>query len=231
MQKIFTDGSSRGNPGPGGWGTIVLSGNKVIEYGGRNKSTTNNRMELNAVIEGLSNVMQDIPVSVYTDSSYVAKGSQFWIKGWKNNSWMTQQKTEVLNKDLWEKMDKVLEGKKITWNVIKGHAGVPGNERCDKIATSFADDVDIELFNGNSSDYKVDLDNVKADSMQVKDNSRKGVKPYSYLSLVGKELRRHKTWSECEDCVKGKSDVKFRKAISKEDEEEIIKSWGFQKPE
>lgn len=231
MQKIFTDGASRGNPGPGGWGAILKNGDTVRELGGGEKNTTNNRMELTAVIEALRVADNDSSIAVYTDSTYVAKGAQFWIYGWKKNNWMTKQKSEVLNKDLWEEMGQVLKGKKIEWNIVKGHRGIPGNVRCDQIATLFADGSDVSLFDGKIKDYKIDLDNISEDEGIVKDSSRKGAKPFSYLSLVDGVLRRHATWEECKKCVDGAKGAKFRKAVSKEDEDEIISGWGYKKPE
>jgi ribonuclease HI len=147
---IFTDGSSRGNPGPGGWGSIVLHGAIVTELGGGESHTTNNRMELTAVIEALEFVSKltsnpstklragnsSLATTVNTDSSYVLNGATKWLSGWQKNNWKTKAKGEVLNQDLWERLADVLgELPKVSWNLIKGHSGVPANERCDVIAT------------------------------------------------------------------------------------------------
>ena len=142
---IYTDGSSRGNPGPGGWAAITLKGKEVKELGGREEHTTNNRMELKAAIEGLKAVPAGSKVHVIADSEYVVKGITLWIKGWIAKNWRTAAKKPVLNQDLWQELLKVAEGKSIEWKVVLGHSGVAQNERADVIATSFADNVLIEL--------------------------------------------------------------------------------------
>ncbi len=144
---IFTDGASRGNPGPGGWAVVIVDREEVTELGGAERETTNNRMELTAVIEAFAFVeieTSDVdsipqPINIYTDSSYVLKGAQSWLKGWLKNDWKTKTKDDVLNKDLWQRLATVMEGKEITWHLVKGHVGIAGNDQCDKIATAFAD--------------------------------------------------------------------------------------------
>lgn len=142
---IYTDGSSRGNPGPGGWAAIVISEKGTRELGGREDHTTNNRMELKAAIEGLKAVPTGSKVLVYADSEYVVKGITLWIKGWMAKNWRTTARKPVLNQDLWQELHKATEGKNIEWKVVLGHSGVRLNERADEIATSFADDVPISL--------------------------------------------------------------------------------------
>jgi ribonuclease HI len=151
---IYTDGSSRGNPGPGGWAAIIMqnakgktqNGNASIrEIGGREEHTTNNRMELKAAIEGLKAVPTESKITLYADSKYVVKGITIWIRSWLAKNWRTVAKKPVLNQDLWQELLKVTEGKDIKWKVIPGHAGIKYNERADVIATSFADGVPIEL--------------------------------------------------------------------------------------
>ena len=106
---IFTDGSSRGNPGPGGWGSVIVTADeKVMELGGGESHTTNNRMELNAAAEGLAHAPKDSAIEVFTDSSYVINGITKWIKGWKRNGWMTKTKDDLLNKDHWMNLDDAL---------------------------------------------------------------------------------------------------------------------------
>jgi ribonuclease HI len=152
--SIFTDGSSRGNPGPGGWGAIVSAKDEVRELGGREDNTTNNRMELSAAINALVYVDENdigTDVLVHTDSKYVIKGITSWVSGWKRNGWKTANKTDVINRDLWEALSFVSSGLSIKWKYVEGHAGHPGNERCDQIATSFADNVVTQLYHGGSS--------------------------------------------------------------------------------
>jgi len=224
---IFSDGSSRGNPGRGGFGAIVIENGIVREIGGRENHTTNNRMELLGVITALSFISSGNEITVNTDSAYVVNGITKWIYGWQKNGWKNSEKEDVANKDLWQNFIEVIKGKKIKWNVVSGHSGIPGNERCDEIATSFADDKDIKLFNGKLSDYKIDITNLKGDGIKKKKKTNSKMSAYSYLSLVEGKLQKHKTWAECEKRVKGvKGNVKFKKAISEENEREIMKEWN-----
>ena len=154
---IYTDGSSRGNPGPGGWGSIVVHGKDVTELGGREDVTTNNRMELMAAIEGLRLVDQLDSITLYSDSQYVIKGMTEWIGGWQKKGWKNSQKKAVLNRDLWEMLLEVSKDKNITWTYVKGHAENPGNNRCDEIATSFADNEPTKLYKGDLSSYSIKL--------------------------------------------------------------------------
>ncbi len=148
---IYTDGSSRGNPGPGGWGAIV-AGKTVQEIGGRESQTTNNRMELTAAIEALK-LNPAEPITVFSDSEYVIKGITEWIHGWIKRGWKNAQKKAVLNQDLWEKLYDLTDGKDITWKYVRGHVGTPGNERCDVIATSYADGEPVALYSGPVDKY------------------------------------------------------------------------------
>ena len=227
---IFTDGSSRGNPGPGGWGAIICENNKVTELGGRENLTTNNRMELFGAIKALSLIKSDDgEIVLNTDSSYLINGITKWVCGWQKKCWKTSLKEGVVNRDLWEKLIGVSENKKIKWNYVSGHSGVPGNERCDEIATAFADNKKPELFEGKKNSYKVDLADLAGSSIKKTSSGSKKNKSvaYSYLSLVDGVLRKHKTWADCEKRVKGvKGGVKYKKAISEEDESQIMAEWG-----
>lgn len=155
MITIYTDGSSRGNPGPGGWAAIIMDDVRVVELGGREDHTTNNRMELMGAIKGVeyTSTLGDSPLEVYTDSEYVMKGITEWIKGWQLRGWRTAAKKPVLNQDLWQKLVLVTDEKKIEWKYVAGHSGHELNDRCDEIATSFADDLNISLYNGARSKY------------------------------------------------------------------------------
>jgi ribonuclease HI len=224
---IFTDGSSRGNPGPGGFGAIVIYDGEIKEIGGREEHTTNNRMELLGVITALSSVSDDYEIIVNTDSSYVVNGITKWVYGWMKNGWRNSMKEDVVNRDLWEKLIEVSEGKKIKWNVVSGHSGIPGNERCDQIATSYADNKKSDLYNGKIFNYSIDITDLKGDGTKKKKKTNSKVPGYSYLSLVNGVFKKHKDWSSCEREVKGiKGKVKFKKAISADDERNIMKEWG-----
>jgi ribonuclease HI len=231
---IFTDGASRGNPGPGGWGGIVISGGKILELGGRADHTTNNQMEITAAIrslEAISKKEAKKPIEIYTDSSYLINGITKWVHGWQRKDWITTAKEEVLNKELWQELIRVSGGKNIEWKYIGGHRGVPGNERCDEIATAFADKKEVKFYKGAIEKYPVDVLNIKVDKNKSEkrsgDRSRSKAKAYSYLSLIDGKLMKHDTWEECEKRVKGKSGAKFKKALSAEDEERIWKEWGM----
>ena len=247
--KIFTDGAARGNPGPGGWGAILIfpagkikiandesrmtNNDWVQELGGKEKHTTNNRMELLAVIKSLDFINQQPTinnlrqVTVHTDSSYVLKGAKTWVHSWVKGKWKTKAKQDVLNKDLWQKYLKVSKGLDIEWKLLPGHSGIPANERCDVIATNFADDKRPKLYSGTVENYNIDLSNsvsLKAKSQKLKARSSRSP-AYSYVSMVKEIIKTHKTWAECEKRVKGVSNTKFKKSFSLEDENAIIKEW------
>ena len=155
---VCTDGSSRGNPGPGGWAVILMSqsGNRVREYGGYASMTTNNKMELTAAIEALDKIKdKDADVIIHSDSAYVINGITSWIFGWEKNGWRTSDKKPVLNNDLWKKLAILTRSHKgkVNWVKVKGHAGVEFNERADKICTAFADKIKIDLFDGEYDEY------------------------------------------------------------------------------
>lgn len=155
MITIYTDGSSRGNPGPGGWGAIVLDEVRAVELGGREDHTTNNRMELMGAISALefTDALEPTPITLYTDSEYVMKGMTEWVDGWQKRGWRTASKKPVLNQDLWQRLILAADGKEISWKYVPGHSGHAENERCDEIATAFADDLTITLYNGAASEY------------------------------------------------------------------------------
>lgn len=132
--EIYSDGACSGNPGVGGYGAILRSGGKEKEISGCEAMTTNNRMELLAVISSLEALKRHCSVRVMTDSTYVVKGMTEWIDGWIRNNWRNSQKKEVLNRDLWERLLKASKSHKIEWIWIKGHNGHPENERCDQLA-------------------------------------------------------------------------------------------------
>ncbi len=157
---IYTDGSSRGNPGKGGWGAIIMTPEEVIELGGREDHTTNNRMELLGAIMGLREIGKEAKeVEVCTDSQYVKKGMTEWIDGWIAKGWKGSTKKPVLNKELWQDLKKEEDrlkksGVKVTWKYVPAHVGVVMNERADTIATMCADDAnDLRLYRGPRNEY------------------------------------------------------------------------------
>tara|TARA_B100000459_G_scaffold142638_1_gene103445 strand:+ start:572 stop:1015 length:444 start_codon:yes stop_codon:yes gene_type:complete len=132
--EIFTDGACSGNPGPGGWGAILRFKDQEKELSGGAQETTNNRMELQAAIEGLRALKRPMRVAIHTDSTYVKDGITKWIVNWKWNGWKTAAKKPVKNIDLWQALDDVMSGHHVEWHWVKGHAGHPENERADALA-------------------------------------------------------------------------------------------------
>jgi ribonuclease HI len=230
---IFTDGSSRGNPGPGGWGSVVVKDNEVTELGGGEKNTTNNRMELTAAVEGLKRAEKgtDGEITVYTDSSYVINGITKWIHGWKRNGWKTKTKEDVLNKDLWMKLSEELAERTVQWKYVGGHVGILGNERCDHIATAFADGREVKLYDGPIGGYdlpgilNISLDEARAASKKS-DSSHARAKAFSYISSVNGVIEVHHSWAECEKRVKGVRGARFKKALDAAEEKAIVREFG-----
>lgn len=134
MIETFTDGACAGNPGPGGWGVLIVDGAKQIELCGGEVATTNNRMELLATIKALEATVGAPLVRVTTDSQYVKNGITQWIHGWKRNGWRTADRKPVKNQDLWQALDAARTGRAVEWHWVRGHDGHPGNERADALA-------------------------------------------------------------------------------------------------
>ncbi len=132
--QLFTDGACKGNPGIGGWGALIKQAKGVNELKGFQIHTTNNRMELVAVIEGLKSINKNENIQIITDSKYVKNGMNQWIVNWKNNGWRTASKKPVKNKELWQELDTLVQNYNINWKWVKGHSGDPGNERADQLA-------------------------------------------------------------------------------------------------
>jgi ribonuclease HI len=131
---IYTDGACKGNPGPGGWGVFLKAGQAEREVWGGVPRTTNNRMELTAVIQGLTVLTRPCKVILYTDSEYVRQGITTWIHGWRQRGWLTADRKPVKNQDLWQQLDALNTKHEVDWRWVKGHAGDPGNERADALA-------------------------------------------------------------------------------------------------
>ena len=138
---IYTDGACRGNPGPGGWGALLVYNGSEKELFGGEAQTTNNRMELKAAIEALKALKRPCSLTLYTDSKYVQNGIQQWIRGWKAKGWKTAAKKPVKNVDLWKELDEQVGKHDISWQWVKGHAGVEGNERADQLANKGIDEM------------------------------------------------------------------------------------------
>jgi ribonuclease HI len=137
--EIYTDGACRGNPGPGGWAAVIMLGEHEKELSGAEALTTNNRMELTAVIRALEALKRPVAARIYTDSQYVRRGITEWLHAWKARAWRTADKKPVKNQDLWQRLDAVSAAHRLEWHWVPGHAGVPGNERVDRLANEAID--------------------------------------------------------------------------------------------
>ena len=135
---LYTDGACLGNPGPGGWGVVLNWDGQTRELSGGRTETTNNQMELTAVIRGLEALKRPVPLHIVTDSKYVMQGVTQWMQGWKRNGWRTTAKKPVANRELWEQLDSLLDRHQVSWEWVKGHSGHPQNERCDELASAQA---------------------------------------------------------------------------------------------
>jgi ribonuclease HI len=234
---VFTDGASKRNPGPGGWGVIIITPDgRVTELGGGSEHTTNNKMELTGAVQALAHVRGESgPVAIYTDSTYVIQGMTGWVHGWRRRGWKTAAGTDVLNRELWEELAALADARPrrtITWHYVRGHVGIPGNERVDEIADAFATHTPVTLYDGPLSSYPIRVLELPADTTapsRPATASPGGAKaaPYSYLSVVDGKPMRHRTWSECEQRVKGRSGAKYKKAASAADEAAILRQWHF----
>jgi len=211
---IITDGACSGNPGRGGWATIVIQGTKTQEYSGTAPDTTNNRMELTAALIGLQNTPNDREIHLYTDSQYLINGITKWVKGWQKNGWKTRTGDPVENKDLWEALI-IHTHLGVHWHHVKGHAGHIHNERANLLAQQQA---------GSRTAIS---------STVTAPRVRKTTGPTSephfpcYVSLVTGVLERHATWDECKEATHGVSGAKFKKVASIAEYQAQLRSWGI----
>ncbi|MDP8923517.1 MAG: ribonuclease HI [Chloroflexota bacterium] len=211
----YTDGSCIGNPGPGGWGVHVeLADGGVVEAGGGELRTTNNRMELRAAIEALRLTADAPAVIIVTDSQYVRRGVTAWLAGWRRNGWRTATGKPVENQDLWREVGG-LASERVEWRWTRGHAGTPGNERCDEIARAFSTGIRrLDESSGGRPPAPA----------SAPDAVPGGVR---YLSLVDGVAARHASWPECERQVRGVRGARFKKARSEAEERAIVAEWGL----
>jgi ribonuclease HI len=236
---IYTDGASRGNPGPSGWGAVILvgppAGGYAMEIAGGSKKATNNQMELQAVLEVLSDSgarAHKGPVIVYSDSAYVVNGLNSWVYGWEKKGWITSTKTPVENKTIWVKLLELLKeyGKRLSIEKVSGHAGDLYNERCDELAVNAALGKKETHFKGAQKDYDKFLEEIGTTKKSARGGSALGRKKstgqaYSYVSMVGGKVYADKTWKECEARVKGKKGAKYQKVFSKAEETSLVQDY------
>jgi ribonuclease HI len=190
-------------------------------------------MELTGPIEALSLLRSTPgPLALYTDSTYVIRGIQEWIPNWQRRGWRTIEGKDVLNRELWERLWDLVKSRqeRVEWHYVRGHVGIPGNERVDEIANAFALQEDPGLYEGPLGEYPVRIFDIPEDtrlpSASAGTSKSKNAKAYSYLSVVDGVPMRHVNWADCEQRVKGRSGARFKKSTSAEDEAEILRSWG-----
>ena len=233
---VFTDGSSRGNPGPGGWGAVIVDNNtgKVWELGGREDNTTNNRMEMTAAKEALAFIESrkiEGTIEIHTDSAYLLGGVTGWVFGWEKNGWKTSTGDPVLNQDIWKELGALnfrLKSKRtVNWEKVSGHSGLRGNERVDEIATSSADNEQVLLFTGSVFEYMKliggGMFDVNPETATKKSSSSK--KAYSYVSMVNGKIEIDHDWDTCKKRVHGESNARYKKVVSAEEERSLIAEW------
>jgi ribonuclease HI len=237
---IYTDGACSGNPGPGGYGSIITDFKMVSELGEFYPQTTNNRMEMQAVISALQFCLERYSsvssLQIFTDSVYVIRGATQWLFGWKKRGWKTADGKDVTNQDLWQVMDRLLfqisttYSLKIKWSFIRGHKGIHGNERCDEIGVALSKRQSIELYSGVVENYLFDISQLPTEEalpdMKSVGSSSAEKKETWYLSLINNKVTKYTTWKECEAAVKGRPGVKFKKVSSSSEEAELLKAWG-----
>jgi ribonuclease HI len=233
----FTDGASKGNPGPGGWGVVIATPDgHVTELGGGAPHTTNNKMELAGAIAALTHLRDTrAPLAIYTDSTYVIQGIGAWVHNWRRRGWKTATGGDVLNRDSWETLWELTTergARAITWHYVRGHVGIPGNERVDEIADGFATGKPVTLYDGPLAGYGIAIMDLPDDTtVPARSKAAGGAgraakgAAFSYLSYVDGKAMRHATWAECERRVKGRSGARFKKATSAAEQAEILKAW------
>ncbi|UFP93764.1 ribonuclease HI [Gloeobacter morelensis] len=199
MFRIATDGACTGNPGPGGWAALVVGEGTYEEVFGFEPHTTNNRMEMRAVIEGLARVPADARVKVLTDSQYVIKGMSEWLPGWKRRGWITAAGKPVENQDLWEALERAA-GRRVLWEHVRGHTGHPENERANTLAQTAARGGAPRAAPANGT---------------------------TYLSLVDGRLSRSASWSACQALVQGVSGARYKKCRNRAEELDAVVAWGL----
>lgn len=233
---IFTDGACLGNPGPGGWGLIFADqAGQVVEKGGYQAQTTNNRMEMQAILESMKLLHNKKGKCIlYSDSTYALKGLTEWLPAWRSQNWTTSSGKPVANEDLWRQMAEEYDrlsrrsDLEIKWQYVKGHAGLPGNERADAIASGFASQSSLELYEGERAEYPTSLEVPSSLPVAPKKPKPKGGKaPYGYVSYVEEQFHFDRQWRDCEARVKGrKGKVLFRKVFSEEEKELFRQRWS-----
>jgi ribonuclease HI len=229
--EIYTDGASRGNPGPGGWAAILILKDQAVELAGRKDGATNNQMELLGAEQALAYVCEHMPegtVLLHVDSTYVLNGITRWVDGWERNGWITTAKKPVENKIQWQNLLKLRNqlGKRLELVKVAGHSGHVYNDRCDELAVASALNQKPALFSGTKEQYEAYLKAFPPKSVKKPASKTKSTaKAYSYVSSVGGKVYADKTWADCEKRVKGKAGAKYKKVYSKGEETSLLQDY------
>jgi ribonuclease HI len=234
---LFTDGACSGNPGPGGWACVLsLPDGRARELAGREPQTTNNRMEMRAVLEGLKAVAHlEGPALVHTDSTYVLGGMTKWLAGWKRRGWRTAAGEPVKNEDLWRALDAARDARGrggVQWRWVRGHDGHDANERCDELAVAESRGRPVELYDGPLLAYPYGS-LAPSDALVLPETKPRSASPElsagpaTYLSYVDGKLERHGAWKDCEARVKGRGGAKFKKVRGADEERATLRAWGL----
>lgn len=235
---IYSDGACSGNPGPGGWAAVIIfPEGRVLELGGGERPTTNNRMEMKGAIAALAAVQdRPEPVKLYTDSGLLVNGINGWIHGWKKKGWLTAAGQPVVNRDLWELLDSLALARKgrLSWGHVKGHAGHEINERCDVIAVAFSKGQHLKLYEGPAVGCGYSLFEPGPAHLHGAGGPKKPSRPKPpkhgyYLSLVNGSVHRDDAWPACQARVSGVSGAKFKKVAGAADEAAALALWGYRK--
>jgi ribonuclease HI len=230
----YTDGSCIGNPGPGGWAVHVeYPDGRVVELGGGDLRTTNNRMELRAAIEAVRATLDWPAVTIITDSQYVRRGVTEWVAGWKRKGWITSTGTPVVNQDLWTELDAISDAR-VTWEWTRGHSGDPGNERCDAIARWFSETIEPlagpKKARGNVAARRAAPASVLGGGTAGRTAGPASSKPPAgtyYVSVVDGIPARHEIWADCQQRVTGVKGARYKKVRGLAEEEAVMKGWGL----
>lgn len=235
--QIFTDGATRGNPGPGGYGVVVLDRvhDKLFEYGQHKALTTNNEMELAAVLRALLVAKENDyrSFTLFTDSKYVHTGVTAWRFGWAKRGWTNKEGEPIKNRELWQEVHKVLSTTgfvDIQWVRVSGHMGVPGNEAADSVATMFADKKKIDLAAGPVDPSRwAELSQVpnleEIEAIRARKRAHTSGEGCWYISLIDGVVEDHQTWDECKKRTTGVYS-KYKKVCSEEEKVEVLAGWG-----
>lgn len=222
--EVYTDGSSLGNPGKGGWASIIIKSDQklVKELAGFDADTTNNKMEMLSVIKALEEIGEnkDFTISIFSDSAYVVTGAISWLPGWIHKDWVTSTGSAVKNRDLWEQIQKfcAFYGNKLKFEKVKAHSGKIENERCDYIAKSVANEQQVNIRITNDwiplVDYQKELQDGKLGVSKTTKSGTKRKKALCYVSLVDGDIYVDTEWSECQKRMKGHKGCLYKKASS-----------------